>query len=195
MLPETDTINMITLLRDKTRDNQLTWTLTSLYHYSLSFGDFSFVLTLTKDPQGRDLLTFSITSAGLVAGTQQYKTDDTHFELVRDLYDRVAVRTILHLYEKAKDSLEKPRQAPPRPPTPPNAEQIEKIFNTIKGDWHLNYSRGTEEVAIDPAGNYFVKPATSLPTFRLTVIACSPDLKTVEWGKDKPNGDAAKSRC
>lgn len=66
------------------------------------------------------------------------------------------------------------------------------LIDIMVGEWHLDYSRGQEDVRIDNDLNYFVRdksgkyPAT--PTFKLVIIATSVDFSKVEIGKDRLDG-------
>jgi hypothetical protein len=85
---------------------------------------------------------------------------------------------------------------PPELPSRPTSEQAEEFFTRIAGDWHLDYSRGEEDVRIDENGNVFLlklmdgKPftTTTRAVFHLEVLACNAAVDQVEIAKVKANG-------
>ncbi len=89
-------------------------------------------------------------------------------------------------------------QPPSLPPAsvPPSVQQASDFFNCIKGNWHLTYERGTEDLTIDGTGNYFVRTTqrgktvtqAARPAFRLRLLACDQSLQNVEISKDELNG-------
>lgn len=74
----------------------------------------------------------------------------------------------------------------------PKRADVQQVINKIKGDWDLDYTRGRERVHIDDYGNYFANPTPEklkeLPSFRLSILALSPDFMRIEMRKDEPNG-------
>jgi hypothetical protein len=85
---------------------------------------------------------------------------------------------------------------PPELPSGPTSEQAEEFFTRVAGEWHVDFSRGEEDVRIDQNGNVFllgtmhgksISPSVR-PVFRLEVLACNPTLDQVEIAKVKLNG-------
>jgi hypothetical protein len=90
-----------------------------------------------------------------------------------------------------------PSLAPPALPRRPTDQDAKTFFGKIKGQWHLNYGRGHEDVDIDAEGNYrLIKKASGEGAaaehlqlcFRLLLLACDAEFKNVELAKQQLNG-------
>lgn len=85
--------------------------------------------------------------------------------------------------------------APELPPRPTSKQALD-VFERIAGEWHLDFSKGQEDVRISEDGNLFVLTTsrgkvvatTMRPTFRLELLACNSSLDQVEIAKVEPNG-------
>ena len=206
MIPRNEGLEMVKLLLEKTRKDQILWSCNEEGEFVVNFDHFSF-LVARKQENGSAAYSFSVVSEKNPLGTMDIRGADNKaaFDLLQSLYDEAAQKTILGLLKEAKDSLERHGQVfrapqaattttPPPLPKPPSSEQVERILAKVAGEWKLDYSRGTEQVIIESSGNYYIRPnepsKQKPPNFRLAIIACNPDLTAVEWRKDKPNGES-----
>ena len=209
MLPRTETIEMLRFLIEKTAEGQVAWTVNTETEYKVDVDTSSFIIGLKQADDQGSAYSFSILAGDHKVGSIDFTATDSESTLARTLYDKAAQSTVVQLFKQARQSLEGARQvlrpspvsvhttttntttAPPPLPSPPSVAQVSAILDKIKGEWSLDYSRGTEQVTIDRTGNYYAKPKDpekDLPQFKLTIIACDNTLTRVEWRKDRLNG-------
>ena len=102
-------------------------------------------------------------------------------------------------------------------------DQAHSFFENVKGEWHLDYSRGQEDINIDENGNYFTHSlrdakavsTTNRPSFHLKLLSSGiihqilqtfgycvrriPRKQGFSWEPEKPKGDnlwvKARSCC
>ena len=204
MIPKDEAFDMIRLLIQKTKGSQLCWNHNAQDQYATDFTRFSFLIAKRQE---HDSITysFSVVLQNYKLGSIEVLVGEPGFELLQDLYNEAARNTVLTLFAEARQSMEIGVQViraphgtvttvPPSVPKPPSPEQVETILSKVAGEWRLDYSRGTEQIIIDKSGNYYIKPNEPSkgkpPNFRLAIIACNPELTTVEWRKERLNGQS-----
>jgi hypothetical protein len=204
MIPRNEAVNMIKLLLEKTRQGRLCWTWNEQGEFAADFPRFSFLIGKQRE-NGTSRFFFSLVGPRNELGRMEIASGDSDFAIAEELYEEATRHTALSLFEEAKHALEQAGPAstisststtttttPPPLPKWPSREQVDSILSRAAGEWNLDYGRGKEKVVIEASGNYYVKPNEPgkgrPPDFRLTVIACNPDLTLIEWGKDRNNG-------
>ena len=184
---------LIRLAETKTRNNEAIWQKAREgFLLKLQNGTFEVAPEKPERDQGYDLVVK--TPESFIVYQIKCKPNDPDYPPVKSLYEAALQSYLASFYGNLENELSKPGviksefASPPPIPTAPTEEQSRRFFTKIQGNWHLDYSRGKENVRIDNEGRYFVidgpgsDPTT--PKFRLKLLDCNSELTRVEIAKD-----------
>lgn len=147
-------------------------------------------------------------SGGLLARVEPVE-GDALLALCNDVYEKgrlagaaALVRHSVHEittadHVKSEKSVAAPLSPPALPPGP-TEEDERVVFDRMKGQWTLDFERGTEEAKIDDRGGYYVRRTLGRaiiqakfpeqPRFTLKLLSVSNDRTRVEIAKTQEGG-------
>jgi len=212
MVSDTIINELVNVLSEKTKANQIQWSLAEDRKFSITLPVCRLSVGAT-DPEASmpDILFEVDTPEGAAIGAFQIKAGDPKYQEMQQLLnsaqssltdrlDRILKQAAKSVQETSGPvgGLATPQAPPTPPPMPPRPtdEQARQFFEKIAGEWLLDFSRGTETLRIDADGNYFIYPpgraneggVTPLLKFRFALNACDRQLEHVEVSKQELNG-------
>jgi hypothetical protein len=195
VLSAPDVFGTLHQLLAKTRLNRIKW---SAEPNRVRAELASASISLQRDPNSEDSFTLSLLSSDgeTVWSTTINRGDHNVVSLLRELYEIGTTSAVAAVFQQINQDLasEEPSSGVTTttpPPARPTNEKALRLFEMVKGRWHLDYGRGQEEIEIDEAGNLYIVKASRgkdvareiKPRYRLELLECDENLRHIELAK------------